>query len=240
MSKDGRFLLVFCDESRQFSDHYMVIGGIVVNRNYEPKILQAIQDLRIKNKYNFEFKWQKISKSRLSVYKGLVDLFFDHHEYIHFKSIVVDTHQYVSKQTDKELGFYKLMYQFLLHSIGDYLLAKDRIIINLDKRTTKYYKLSTLWAILNNGVNKKYQLKNKPIRYVRALDSKAHDLIQLADVIMGAIGYEMNGLHTLNGASKAKINLAMHIAKKAGLPNLRQNTPRSLRHFSIWQFLSKN
>jgi len=68
------------------------------------------------------------------------------------------------------------------------------------------------------------------------LDSKSSDFIQVADVIMGAIGYEMNGAHTRTDAKRSKVLLAEYIAKKAGLVNLQQPTPRSQRHFSIWHF----
>ncbi|MFQ5409045.1 MAG: DUF3800 domain-containing protein [Anaerolineales bacterium] len=74
------------------------------------------------------------------------------------------------------------------------------------------------------------------MRNIQATDSKDSDLIQIADVLMGAIGYEMNGAHTRTGAKRSKVLLAEHIAQKAGLVNLQQQTARSQKHFSIWHF----
>ena len=128
------------------------------------------------------------------------------------------------------------MYQFLLHSFGDYLGIKDRCIVTLDQRNTKYYKLSTLWAILNNGLKKKYGHKENPVRFIRPIDSKKHDLIQLSDVIIGAIGFEMNGLHREPNASPGKIALARYISRRAKLVNLQRPTRRGSRDFGIWHF----
>lgn len=236
MAKKGRTLLVFADESRQTEDRYMVIGGVVVTQSYEKTILEKIREFREMKKYPWEFKWHKLSPSKLAEYRGFVDILFDCTEYIHFKAIVVDTTEYDRQMEDNELGYYKLIYQFLLHGFGQYLQPDDRWVIILDKRTTKYYKLSTLWAILNKGINKKYKVGKNLVRFIRPMDSKKHNLIQMSDVIIGAIGYEMNGYHLLPNASSAKIALAQHIARKVGLINLQQQTPKSKREFSIWQF----
>jgi hypothetical protein len=78
------------------------------------------------------------------------------------------------------------------------------------------------------------------VRNIQAVDSKESDLIQIADVLMGAIGYEMNGAHTRSGAKRSKVLLAEYIAQKAGLVNLQQPTPRSQKQFSIWYFHFRN
>ncbi len=90
--------------------------------------------------------------------------------------------------------------------------------------------------MLNNGLMKEYGFAVGPVRSVQATDSKQSDLIQIADVLMGAIGYEMNGAHTRTGAKQSKVHLAEYIAQKAGLLNLQQPTPRSRHEFSIWHF----
>lgn len=235
----GRYLHIYCDESRQTADRYIVIGGIIVPRMHEARVQLALQSYRTDNQMNAELKWTKVSDQKLTEYRRFVDLFFSLSSIIYFKAIVVDTSEIDHKRYNKnnpELGFYKLMYQFLLHSFGQELRPGDRCTIHLDQRTTKRYKLSTLCAILNNGLRKKYRLEDKPIRNVQAVDSKSNDFIQLADVLMGAIGYEMNGAHTRTNAKRAKIHLAEHIAQSVGIINLQQPTPRRQRHFSIWHF----
>jgi len=238
-AEHGRFLHIYCDESRQTADRYMVIGGLISTRENEASFAQTMNLYRQSNKMFSEIKWTKVSDQKLKEYLALVDLFFSVNQAFHFKAIVIDTQEIDNRRynkSDAELGFYKLMYQFLLHSFGSYLQPEDKCVVFLDERTTRWYKLSTLCAILNNGFRKKYGLSHQPVRNIQPVESGKNDLIQTADVLMGAIGYEMNGAHTRTGAKRSKILLAEHIARKAGLLNLQQQTPRSYRHFSIWHF----
>lgn len=226
----GRFLHIYCDESRQTADRYMVIGGVILTREMEEQFAQTMSLYRAGNNMHAELKWSKVSNQKLREYQSLVDLFFSLNRAIHFKSIVIDTHEIDHRRfnkSDSELGFYKLMYQFLLNSFGRYLQPEDQCIIHLDQRTTSYYKLSTLCAILNNGLHKKYPQLHKPVRNIQATDSKKSDLIQVADVLMGAIGYQMNDAHVRTEAKRSKVILAEYIA---------QETPFGLKHFSIWHF----
>ncbi len=217
----------------------MVIGGIVTLRENEQRFAETMALYRQSHNMRAELKWTKVSNQKLNEYRALIDLFFSVNQSFHFKTIVVDTQEIDHRRynkNDAELGFYKLMYQFLLHSFGAYLRPADQCIVFLDRRTTSYYKLSTLCAILNNGLRKKYKYLQHPIRNIQATNSKYSDLIQVADVLMGAIGYEMNGAHTRTGARRSKVLLAEYIAQKAGLVNLQQPTPRSRKDFSIWHF----
>jgi hypothetical protein len=239
----GRFINIYCDESRQTADRYMVLGGLITLRDDEDAFQKAMQLYRQSNNMQAELKWTKVSDQKIKEYTALMDLYFSLSRSFHFKAIIIDTQEVDHKRynkSDAELGFYKLMYQFLLHSFGAYLIPSDQCIIHLDQRTTSKYKLSTLCAILNNGLKKKYGLENKPVRNVQGLNSKDNDFIQVADILMGAIGYEMNGAHTRTNAKRAKVALAETIAHKAGLVNLQQPTPRSSKHFSIWHFHFRN
>jgi hypothetical protein len=55
-------------------------------------------------------------------------------------------------------------------------------------------------------------------------NSKTNDFIQVEDIIMGAIGYEMNNVHIKTNAKRAKVELADYIAT-ASLPHNIHNPP---------------
>jgi len=138
----------------------MVIGGLIALRENESRFAEAMALYRQSQNMWAELKWTKVSDQKLSEYRALIDLFFSVNRAFHFKAIVVDTQEIDNgryNKNDAELGFYKLMYQFLLHSFGAYLRPGDRCVIFLDQRTTSRYKLSTLCAILNNGLRKRYK-----------------------------------------------------------------------------------
>ncbi len=231
---------VYCDESRQTQDRYMIFGGIITSAKNVNLFDKTMQLYREAQNMNAEIKWSKVSDKKLNEYKTLIDLFFSVNEVLHFKSIVFDTH-FIDYKTysggDRELGFYKFWYQFLLHSFGDYAQKDDGYLVFMDQRQSSY-SLLDLKIILNNGMRKKYgnRIREDIFRNIQPVDSKKSNIIQLADVLMGAIGYQWNRCHTRTGARKAKILLSEYIAEKSGLISLAQKTPFSKRNFSIWPF----
>ncbi|MBI4721635.1 MAG: DUF3800 domain-containing protein [Candidatus Stahlbacteria bacterium] len=231
---------IYCDESRQTQDRYMVLGGIITTAKNVELFNQAMQLYRDGQNMRAEIKWGKVSDKKLSEYKALIDLFFSFNEALHFKSIVFDT-SLINYKTyssgDKELGFYKFWYQFLLHSFGAYAKKEDGYLVFMDRRQSSY-SLSELKSVLNNGIRKRYgdRIRKDIFRNIQPLDSKKSNMIQLADVLMGAIGYQWNGCHTRAEARRSKILLSEYIKGKAGLISLAQPTPFSRKNFSIWQF----
>ena len=71
------------------------------------------------------------------------------------------------------------------------------------------------------------------MKCVEARDSKQAVLLQLADVIMGAIGFHSSDLHLRPDARKAKVDLAAYIARKAPLRDLKQVTRYTKWNFKI-------
>lgn len=69
----------------------MVIGGIIVPREHEVRVLQAVQSYRTDNQMHAELKWTKVSDQKLTEYQRFVDLFFSLNSVMYFKAIVVDT-----------------------------------------------------------------------------------------------------------------------------------------------------
>lgn len=240
----NRIWHVFCDESRQTQARFMVFGGVVIEGRHLLDFVRIVQAWRERESMNAELKWTKVSRGKLAEYKSLVDGFFRNarRNVISFKSVVFDTHEIDYRafhKGDRDLGFYKFMYQFLLHRFGPYASgAQTRLTVNLHRRCSPY-RLSTLRAFLNRGIRKSYSQSLEPVAAINGIDSKTHSeacFLQIADILMGAVGYHWNELHVRPGASVAKCSLADHIAAQAGLQSLRTNTPRDRRDFNIWQF----
>lgn len=64
----SRFLHIYCDESRQTADRYMVIGGLITERKNEAAFLQAMQLFRQSYNMHSELKWTKVSNQKLKEY----------------------------------------------------------------------------------------------------------------------------------------------------------------------------
>jgi hypothetical protein len=234
---------IYCDESRQTKDRYMVLGGLILDAENVAEFHATMAKFRRECRMFAELKWGKVSSMKLEEYRRFIDYFFalNDTEHVHFHSLIIDTSQldhHAYNQGDKELGFYKFYYQLLLHSFGRKYCRKgenNRFIVHLDYRNT-HYKLGTLKTVLNNGMKKKLGIDTAPFRAVEPRDSKESELMQIADILLGAVGYQKNGYNLLAGVKAAKIELADYIAKKAGLPNLMDTSPWGMSRFTIWNF----
>jgi hypothetical protein len=231
---------VYCDESQTSGVRFTVYGGIVIPATSVPVFDEVMQEWRKTTHMFHEIAWEKVSKSYLDGFKSLVDLAFDHiaQEHFDFKAVVFDSHDRRYVRGDKEQGFYKLYYQFLLKKFVPYAMSDDhRLYVYIDERTTKY-KLSTLHAVLNNGIRATTARTGEIVKKVEPRNSKECNLIQVADLLMGAIGYQCNGLDKRLEAARHKVELARYIAEKAGVKTLTENI-WGRPEFEIWRFKSK-
>jgi len=228
---------VYCDESSQSKDRYMVIGGIWIPalnvQSFDEDIAKFRNDYNMKN----ELKWGKISKGKLNEYKIFIDIIFDYINklYLLYRCVIVDMWQYDNKKYNKgdyELGFYKIYYQLLFQY---YLKAYKYLIYPDDRQNSYKHRLEALKIILNRGIRKKYGINFDPIRNIEPRKSHEVNLIQAVDVLTGAIAYKWNKKDHEKCASPAKIEIANYIALKANMPSLAySHSKNSSPAFHIW------
>ena len=219
---------VYCDESRPevlygdgSADKYMVIGGIWLPKEQRENIKSEVKALRDKHNVHGEIKWKNVSPSRLNFYVDLVKLFFST-DSLRFRCIVVNSERVdldYYHDSDSELGFYKFYYQLLYHwcePLKDYWIFLDY------KRNKESDRLHTLSDVLNNA-------SFSFIKSVQAIESKESLLIQLADVLIGAVGYKYNNYDT----SDAKLKILEVIERHIGHPI--QRTYKTARKFNVFE-----
>lgn len=239
---------IFCDESRQNADRYMVIGGLIISQPDMGIVNATLQRFRDEEHMHAELKWTKVTNQKLDKYLRFVDFFFalNNTDRVHFHSVVIDNHQlnhHKFNQGDRELGFYKFYYQLLVNCFGK-CYARDKngenyFIVHPDKRHTSY-PINRLRHILNAGMAKKHGIQHSPFLSIEPQDSKKSDLAQVNDIIVGAISFHKNGGHLIAGTREAKKRLAAHIAEQAGMSNLGDSTRFGWQRFKVWNFrLSK-
>lgn len=232
----------FADESSITKDKYSIVGGTVVQSGRLQYVLNRIAALRSKHNMNAELKWSKVSNQKQQAYEDLVDLFFELSAdgYLFFHATTFDNHRWDHRQyneNDPDIGLSKLYYQMLLHQyIGSYGdLASLYVCLDRRRSTTPPGELQ---KILNAGAAKKFGLSFDPVRVLVMKDSKKSDMIQLNDVILGAVAAHKNGKHLQNETRAAKRDIAIRVARKAGLSEY-LTTPSHRQHFTIWNFRPK-
>lgn len=205
---------VYCDESRpdllstrRPSATYMLLGSLWLPASKRIELKGSIHRLRDRHKVGGEFKWQKVSPSRLAFYKELVDLYLQEGTQLRFRCLAVDHNDVNLKlyhEDDQELGFYKFYYQLLHHWILDF----NSYQIFLDfKSTRRRDRLQTLQRCLTRS-NLSSQIDT-----VQAVRSRESVLLQLADLLTGIAAYRLNAQET---NTSAKTHLVKHFEENLG------------------------
>jgi len=119
---------VYCDESRQEyftatkdskAGKYVVLGSLWIEASFRNEFKTRIKDLREEHNLFGEFKWNRVSPSRLDFYRRIIDLFFDSPA-ARFRCIVLPADRLDAiafHGADKELMFYKF-YDFWRQASG--------------------------------------------------------------------------------------------------------------------------
>ena len=220
---------IYCDESNIQPARYMLIGGLWVPQQYEAGLRCSLEKVRHDFNMTAEFKWTKVSQSKLPAYKAWTDCFFQNKD-IDFRCIVVNT-ELLDYRTfhkgDQELGFYKFYYQLVSRNIQPtnlYWLYTD------ERNNRKKNRLEVLKIVTN-----RYWMKScsvEPLRNIEPRQSNKEDILQLTDLLLGAIGYSWNATQK----SLAKIGLIEHIQNRLGWRTLRQATSPGFLRFNIWEW----
>ena len=153
---------VYCDESQTNGARFMVYGGLIVPSVNVPWFKERLVQWRANAGMTKELKWTKVSKQKYSEYASLIDLLLEvtRAGQAAFKSLVIDTStpDYAQYRTEnRELGFYKGYYHFLLHDFGPYARTNEHTLhVLLDQRPSEY-KLEVLQIILNRGIAKSFR-----------------------------------------------------------------------------------
>ncbi|NQT16161.1 MAG: DUF3800 domain-containing protein [Planctomycetes bacterium] len=196
---------VYCDESRpdllassKPDGRSLVIGSLWLCADDRVEFKKAIHALRDKHRVGGEFKWQKVSPSRVEFYKELVQWFMGVQDRLRFRCIAVE-HEKVNlvryHDSDQELGFYKFYYQVLHHWIVDF---NEYVVFCDCKKNRDPKRLHILRRCLDASN------LSSVVRSVQAVPSSESVLIQLADVLTGIAAARLNG-RLRDGSAKAEL-----------------------------------
>ena len=205
---------IYCDESRPdlLSSNnpkatFMLIGSLWLPYNKREGFKKDIHDLRNKYKVGGEFKWQKVSPSRINFYKELIGWFNAMGEQLRYRCIVVEHKQVdltLYHNGDQELGFYKFYYQLLHHWIFDWNEYNIFVDCKTNRNRDSLKDLKRCLSLSN---------LSSVIRQMQAIHSKESVLLQLVDVLTGIAAYRLN--NNINTGS-AKFALLCELEKLLG------------------------
>lgn len=216
---------LYCDESTHLihdGHPYMLLSYISIAY---PQIRLAKEEIKaIKRKFNYteELKWTNVHSATYKVYAELVDWFFMND--LEFRAVVVDKSQIDEKRADYSFNdIYFRMYFQLLHTKVDF---QNRYNVFLDiKDTCSGEKLEKM---------KKIMSYNSSIGTLQFIPSRESVFIQLADVLMGAINYNLRiQKGDVKGNVIAKLKLIEKIKRHSNI-SLNTTTPLSRNKFNLF------
>ena len=191
---------LYCDETCHLENDKqksMVLGGIWCPKSKVKIITKNIY--LIKEKYGLskfsELKWTKVSPSKIDMYKEIINYFFEEKD-LHFRCLVIkDKSQLKHKEFNQNHDdwYYKMYYYMIINIINPY----EEYNIYLDiKDTQSADKAKKLQDILANSIHDFDCKKIKKVQNIRSYESS---ILQITDILIGAVGYYMRnqeGSHT--------------------------------------------
>jgi len=204
---------VYCDESCHLeNDHQkaMVLGAVWCPLEKVREISVRLREIKKRHGLpsDFEVKWTKISPAKSQFYLDWVDYFFDDDD-LHFRALIVPDktllrHGAFSGQ-DHDVWYYKMYFDMLKVILRPQ--ACYRIYLDI-KDTRGGAKIKKLHEVLCNNL---YDFSRDIIERVQLIHSREAELLQLADLLIGAVSYANRGLQE----SKGKLQLVERIKKRS-------------------------
>lgn len=222
---------IYCDEScHLFYDKsdYLLLGVTQCPKGIKRQICKGIRAIKQRHNLseNFEIKWTKVGTKKIDFYEELLDFFFIQGS-INFKCLIlknkkkliqiIASNQMEDFNEQYNLLYYSAYYTLLNTCINP--LNKYNIFIDI-KDTRGGERIKTLHNVLCNNI---YDYKKSVIQNIQLIRSEESEIIQMTDLIIGAIGYynrykeEIDAGLNYVGFNKGKIRLVEKLKSCTGL-----------------------
>lgn len=224
---------VYCDESCHLENDQMpvmAIAAVWCPQEQTREMSQKIRSMKLKHGLSkfFEIKWTKVSGGQLDFYLNLVDYFFGEDD-LHFRGVVIPnksqlTHGLYNQSHDD--WYYKMFFVLLKEIIDPN--CSYRIYIDI-KDTRSEEKRAKLEEVLRNC---NYDTTGRVIDRIQQIRSHESQIMQLTDLLMGALRYHNERL----SSSKAKLAVIERLQQRSR-KSLYQTTWPKEEKFNIlkWQ-----
>lgn len=220
---------LYCDESCHLENDgfkVMLIGGVACPDYARKRIYLDIK--QIKNDHNIsplrEIKWSKVSNSEQDYYKSLIDYFFSN-ELLSFRCVLLPDKS-VLRHHDFDQTHDDFYYKMYYYVIRKYLNETEPLKVFLDiKDTQSIQKVRKLGDILGRAAGSRFE----KIDRIQQIRSHENSILQLADLLLGAVGYVNRDLKS----STSKVFISQYIAEKAQ-QSLKNTSRYSENKFNIF------
>lgn len=224
---------IYCDESTHLENDkfpYLIIGAIKCNYYKKKEVLRDIRKIKEHHNINraLEFKWNKVSINKIGFYKEIIAYFFTSIS-LSFRAVIVEKQNInnsIFNQTYDDL-YYKIYYTLLKRTL---IPTCDNYIYIDIKDTKSSSKVEKLHNVLGNSI---YDFDYDYVKRIQTINSRESELLQLVDLLIGAVNYYNRGLHLKKSRSLAKAILVDQIIKLSK-SNINQTSYLSSDKFNLF------
>lgn len=201
----------FLDESGSLSNHsepYFTVGVLKMSMPYYLQSKIAYE--RSKRHFHDEMKFNKISEKNSDFLKFVIDSIFDTRSLNFYSYTTHKKSKYFQNNFSKDIWFAyeKIALKFMDVALGD----NEILILVADYITTpKDIKFE-----VNVKKNFNEYKKRLALSGVCRFDSRSNDLLQVVDLLIGIIAYDIKVCSGLISGSKHKLELVNYLKKKLG------------------------
>lgn len=204
---------VYCDESCHLEhDHQrvMVLGAVWCHLEEVPGISRRLKEIKTGHGMaeTFEIKWRKVSPGGESMYLDFMDYFFDDDD-LHFRCLIVPDKSLLRHdefRQNHDTWYYEMYFDLMKVIIRPD--AEYHFYLDI-KDTRSSEKVARLHDVLAKS---QYDFSRKIVRRVQTVRSEEVQLLQLTDLLIGAISYANRGL----SGNRAKLRLVQRMRERSG------------------------
>lgn len=227
---------VFGDETCQVDHDWMVLGTTGVSDVHVDMARALFLGWKKRMGLQGEIKWEFTDKKNVERFKKLMTVYFEllHDGILQFHSMVIPAKNFDYKAFGNpvpEAAYNRLFHHLLVWKYcSSKAVRKRKYHVLFDERTS-LVPWEPFRLAVNKAADRKFRMDHWPFRKVGYENSHLDMMLQMNDLVLGAIGFWRNDKH-ITMAGSPKHMLARHIKNCAGLNSLKDN-PRSER-FSMW------
>jgi hypothetical protein len=229
--------LSFFGDSSSHGKAYMVAGGFAVAGMRISEIEDEIALLRDDAGIKSEFHWSDYrGGAKREAYERLVRYGFalinQRRAALHIIVAKFDGYNHKAKTGEgRETSVNRMYDQLLLHRLAQYYGQSRAIHVRLDAGNDSK-DICQMRNQLCAAAYRKYKTRPNCIRSIEPVQSHRSGIVQMADVIVGAIAAKRNSVvHT-----SPKGGLADFVLKASGRSTWSASTPKNARFLTLWNF----
>jgi len=194
-------------------DKFFILGMIKCLRPH--RLYNLIQKIRDKNHFYDEIKWKKVNAKNFNIMRRVIDAFFATYNTSFYCIVLHKDNMDFERYFNND--FFKVYQSFTPLLLKRNIQVDEMVSVIADHYSTP--NKDEFEMKVRNHVNDNGQKMS--IHSVVRINSSGSDLIQIADLLMGAVNYEFKlSCNLIKNPSTAKVQLLTYLKQILKIENL--------------------